>query len=202
MDVAGAAAMITESVETEGLLLVHDQVLPSATALIAGGPVPGSWWSHPLANLIYTALGDVEDRVAVCKLVSKKLTLVAPRLWTALVAVGSSKHAWQLDGLSPSAADLLARVESSPFPVALDLPESRAAGRHLEERLLASAVEVHTDTGRHLKALLGWSKWMKDRELTGPLPQPESAMARFEEIVQRWDPNRQLLPWPKQARAR
>lgn len=201
MRVADAATMIIESVETEGLLLVHDKVLPSVTALIAGAPVRGSWWSHPLANLMYTALGAVEGQVATCKLVGKKLTLVAPRLWPGLGSVGGSKQAWQLDGLPQAAMDLLDRVESSSLPVVLDLPEFRAAGRLLEERLLASGDEVHTDAGHHLKALVSWSRWMKDRGVSSPLPKPESAMTRFEEIVERWAPNRQLLPWPGRATA-
>jgi hypothetical protein len=201
MRIADAAAMITETVEREGLLLVHDRMLPSVTALIAGEPVLGSWWSHPLANLMYNALGAVEDRVASCKLVNKKLTLVAPRLWAGLVSVGGSKQLWQLDGLSQTAMDLLDRVESSSLPVVLDLPEFRDAGRRLEERLLASGDEVHTDAGHHLKALVAWSLWMKGRGVNGPLPKPESAMARFEEIVRRWGSSPQLLPWPKRDTA-
>ena len=197
MRIADATAMITETVEREGLLLVHDQVLPSVTALIAGKPVPGSWWSHPLANLMYNALGAVEDRVASCKLVNKRLTLVAPRLWAGLVSVGASKQLWQLDGLPQTTKELLDRVESSSHPVLLDLPQLRAAGRRLEERLLVSGDEVHTDAGHHLKALVAWRRWMRNRGVNGPLPAPELAIASFEDVVRRWDPNRHLLPWPK-----
>lgn len=57
MRFSDAVAVITEKVEAEGLLLVHDQRLPSVTALICAEPVFGSWWSHPLANVIYNALG-------------------------------------------------------------------------------------------------------------------------------------------------
>ncbi len=74
-------AAITEAVESEGLLLVHDQRLPSVTALVAGEPVRGSWWAHPLGNVLYNALGELDDRFATRKLVADKLTLVAPRLW-------------------------------------------------------------------------------------------------------------------------
>ena len=196
MQIADAAALITKAVEREGLLLVHDQVLPSVTALIAGGPVPGSWWSHPLANLIYNALGAIADQVPSCKLVSKKVTLIAPRLRADLVAVGSSKQSWQLKGLPKPTKGLLDRVESSSHPVMLDTHELRIAGKQLEERLLVSGDEVHTDTGRHVKALIPWSRWRRDQGVTGRLPTAESAMAHFEAIVDRWNPRRRVLPWP------
>ncbi len=197
MRVSEAASLIAEAVEAEGLLLVHDQMLPSATALIAGEPILGSWWSHPLANLIYNALGVIEDRYATCKLIRHKLTLVAPRLWPDLASIGESKLAWQLDGLSTFELALLDRIESASNPVPLDRPELRSAGRRLEERLLAPGEEIHTEAGHHLKALLTWRAWMESRgvEETTP-PRPEPAMARFEQIVEEWRPGRHLLPWP------
>jgi hypothetical protein len=199
MRVSDAVAMITETVEAEGLLLVHDQWLPSVTGLISGGPVSGSWWSHPLANVIYNALGALETRFATCKLVSKKLTLIAPRLWSDLAAVGQSRQEWQLEGLSPGESSLLDRVDSSLAAVLLDQPPLRSAGRRLEERLLVVGDEVHTDSGHHLKGLLSWGVWMRDRDLDRPLPDPETSMASFEQIVGEWDPGRRLLPWPTQT---
>lgn len=196
MQIAAAAAPIIRTVDREGLLLVHDQVLPSVTALIAGEPVAGSWWAHPSANLIYNALGTIEDRVASCLMVGKKVTLVAPRLWADLVAVGSSRQPWQLDRLSEHAKSLLDRVESSSNPVMADTTESRVAGKRLEERLLISGDEVHTDTGRHVKVLTSWTRWRKDRGVTGRLPSAQTAVARFEEVVRRWQPRRWVLPWP------
>jgi hypothetical protein len=196
-DVSNAAVAITETVEAEGVLLVHDQLLPSVTALIAGEPVLGSWWSHPLANLIYDALGAVEDRFATCKLIARKLTLVAPRLWSDLAAIGSAKWDWQLDRLSEAEMGVLDRVESVSVPVVLDKPELRSAGRRLEERLLVASEEAHTAAGYHLKALLAWPVWMKDHGAPdSPLPDPETAMARFEEVVQHWGATRRLFPWP------
>ena len=200
MQIAAAAALITRTVERDGLLLVHDQVLPSVTALIAGEPVPGSWWSHPMANLIYNALNTIEDQVASCKLVSKKVTLVAPRLWPDLVSVGSSKQPWQLQGLPGPAKILLDRVESSSHPMMLDSPELTGSGKRLEERLLVAGDEVHTDSGRHVKVLISWARWRKDHGVAGRLPSPESGLARFEGIVQGWKPTRRVLPWPAPSR--
>lgn len=79
MDVSEAALAIAEAIDVDGLLLVHDQRLPAATSVVADEPVMGSWWSHPLANVIYDALEELEDRYAMVKLVAGKQTLIAPR---------------------------------------------------------------------------------------------------------------------------
>jgi len=195
MDESEAAAAIAKAVENMGLLLVHDQRLPSATALVAGGPVFGSWWSHPDATTIYNALGALEDRLATVKLVAGKLTLVAPRLWPDLVAIGSSQQPWQLDGLTGDARALLDRVAAADDPVLLDSPNLRESGKQLEERLLVVGEEVHTDEGHHLKALGSWEPWGAARSVEDP-PDTETAMSRFESIVNGWEPDSaSLLPW-------
>ncbi len=199
MRVSDAVALITERAEAEGLLLVHDQSLPSVTSLVCGEPIPGSWWSHPLANVIYTALEELDDRFATCKLVSKKLTLVAPRLWPDLTTVGGSKEDWQLDELSTDELALLDRVEASSVPVVIDQPSLRSAGRRLEDRLLVSGEEIHSDTGRHLKALVSWRVWGQEHGVDRRSRNSETARARFEDIVSHWDPGRSLLPWPTSA---
>ena len=60
MDRAWRAACST-ALDREGILLQHDQVLPSASAIVAGEPVRGSWWAHPMAHPIYDALNALED---------------------------------------------------------------------------------------------------------------------------------------------
>ena len=197
MDVTRAAALVTGLVEAEGLALVHDRRLPSATAAIVGEPVTGSWWSHPLANVIYGALESLDERFATCKLVARKLTLVAPRLWPDLAAIGSARLDWQCDGLSPAELDLLARTSSAPGSVPLDKPDTRAAGRRLEERLLVAAHDVHTAAGHHLKVVQSWRHWQRQHAVEGPLPDTGAAMARIEQIVQRWQAGRKVLPWPE-----
>ena len=86
--------------DEHGLLLVHDAKLPSATACIAGAPVPGSWWGHAKGKLIYETLEQVGETVAWAKLVLGKDTLVHRRLWPALVAAAESRQAWQTRGLA------------------------------------------------------------------------------------------------------
>jgi hypothetical protein len=200
MRVSDAAAMIADTAEAEGLLLIHDQRLPSATALIAGGPISGSWWSHPLAGVIYSALASLDERFATCKLVAGKLTLVAPRLWAGLAAVGVAKLPWQVGRLLESDLDLLDLVEASPDPVLLDQPELRACGRRLEARLLVAVVEVHTDAGHHLRGLEAWSSWLQQRDVEQPLPEPAVAMDDFERVLGRWGAAPAVLPWPSRTR--
>ena len=61
--VDATATAIAAAVDRHGALLVHDQVLRSVTALVTGATVAGSWWSHPMANTIYDALGALDDEV-------------------------------------------------------------------------------------------------------------------------------------------
>lgn len=191
-----AVKQILDEVTRRGLILVHDQVLPSATGLIAGGPVSGSWWSHPQANTIYNALGAIEDRVATVKLVCKKNTLVSEALWADLVAIGASNDRWQLDPLTPDAIDLLAEVNSCDEPIVID-KSSRSAAKQIEERLLVWATEIHTESGHHVKAYGSWSRWSRLRNVTSH-EKPEQARSRFEAVVADWPRacGSKIFPWP------
>jgi len=168
------ATTILRAVDEHGALLVHDQRLASVTALVAGSPVAGSWWSHPLGNAIYNALGELEDDVATVKLVNAKQTLVARRLWPELAGLGAAGDAWQTDGLDAEARALLLDIAAAPAPVAVDAGRRRAADS-LERRLLVQATEVHTPSGRHVKAYQPWAAWAGER---GVVPMADGARAR------------------------
>ncbi len=61
--------------------------VPSLAEVIAGGPVRGSWWSHPKSREIFAvtrAIRDSDD-VLVCRMFRSKITFVHRRLWPALV---------------------------------------------------------------------------------------------------------------------
>ncbi len=188
-EVAGA---ILAAVERHGVLLVHDRVLPSVTAIVAGGPVAGSWWSHRLANTIYNALGEVEDQVATVKLLAGKNTLVAQKLWSDLAGVGLGRDPWQLDGLDRRTLAVLDQIDAAGEPVVLDRSDRRLADL-LERRLLVYPTELHTDSGQHLKAHQGWRHWCHTRGIT---PRSNSGQAReaFESLVPTGT-RRRLLPW-------
>ena len=72
--------------------------VPSLAALIAGGPIRGSWWAHPKAHEIFDATEAIRDspEVLVCRLVDGKVTYVHRRLWPALVKLASSFREDQL----------------------------------------------------------------------------------------------------------
>jgi hypothetical protein len=56
--------------------------VPSLAEAIAGGPIRGSWWSHPKARQMYRAFEAVRGsgRVLVCRLIGGKVTFVHRRL--------------------------------------------------------------------------------------------------------------------------
>lgn len=191
VDVAG---LILEAVDRHGLLLVHDRSLPSVTALITGGPVAGSWWAHPMSNSIYNALVEIEDDVADVRLLRGKVTLVAPRLWADLVAVGSARARWQTDSLPGGALDLLAAVEASSVPFVVNRHQ-RGLARRLEQRLLVKASEIHTETGHHVKAYQGWLRWAARRRVS-PTSDLSSAREALQAAATTSSPDAaRLLPW-------
>ena len=190
------ARRLLYALEEQGILLQHDQVLPSASAIIAGEPVRGSWWAHRMAHPIYDALNAVEDEghALRLKLVAGKVTMVARRLWPAVLAVVTERARWQTDRLSTADRRLLAVVDEAEEPVLLDAA-TRDAGRRLESTLLAFADEVHLPSGRHAKALLGWVRWAR-RAAVEPAADAAGSRATIESIVHGWGSRRWLLPWP------
>ncbi len=63
--------------------------VPSLAVAIAGGPIGGSWWSHPRSHEIFEITQTIRgsEDVLVCRLVNGKVTFVHRRLWPALVRV-------------------------------------------------------------------------------------------------------------------
>jgi hypothetical protein len=205
--------------ERFGLLLFSDPALPSLVGIIVGEPLRRSWWGHPRGNLIYYAMNQLEDDLAVLstKLIAGKLTYVHRRLWPATYRVGTAREPWQMEGLAAGAGWLLDEVDTQGA-LRTDLvtpPSAVRAGkrvadlaRELERRLLVHATEVHTPSGAHAKVLETWPRWAAEVQLSTPQSlsaaqarlQLEDAAARLSAevaggIVQ--------LPWqPRQSRRR
>jgi hypothetical protein len=61
--------------------------VPSLAVAIAGGPIRGSWWSHPRSHEIFELTQAIRRRedILVCHVVNGKITFVHRRLWPALV---------------------------------------------------------------------------------------------------------------------
>ena len=175
-----------------GVLLETDRAFPSLVALVAGGPVKGTWWAHPLANEIYMMgqrLMDERD-VLFIRLLTGKMTYVHRRLWRALYAIATARQFWQLSDLPKTAKSMLHTIDRRGSLRMDELRSSRTAkelgadARILETRLLVFGDDVHTDSGAHVKRIETWPRWAKRVELdAGTLPSVEDARSEFEEIV-------------------
>lgn len=140
-----------------GLLLKQDKSIPSVVGIVTGESLRTSWWSHPKSHLIFSVLSILADdsRVLFTKLLDRKDTLVHSSLWPALLAAVSARGAWQMQGLSAAAAALLNRIDRSDSGIRSTGP----VAKELQSRLLATAHEVHTDSGRHELVLESWPTW-------------------------------------------
>ncbi|MGA7846155.1 MAG: hypothetical protein WCB18_03580 [Thermoplasmata archaeon] len=186
-----------------GLLPFTDPESPSLVSIVAGAPVSGSWWGHPAGHAIYgvgEALESGPD-VLLVRLWRAKQTLVHRRLWPALVAVGSSRARWQLDGLSEDGQYLLAQVNEGGV-VRNDLPRGyaafRPALRELEKRLLVLTRSVHTPTGAHALEARSWSDWRKKVRAPTYRGSVASAQRKLEDAARPLTPGvdpRRLFPW-------
>jgi hypothetical protein len=190
------AAAVLRELERHGLLLETDPKLPSLVSIVAGGPVRGSWWGHPLGHSIFAigeTLFDSHRRdVLLAKLVSGKATWIHRSLWPAFLAVASSRAGWQTDRLTSGARALLARVDADG-----EVRASGAIARELEVRLLARGEQEHTASGRHAKILEAWPRWAQ-RLRVSALMSAEAGQKALEErladLNTRFD-GRGRLPW-------
>jgi hypothetical protein len=203
IDFDGALAAIAEL----GVLLETDRAFPSLVALVAGGPVKGTWWAHPLANEIYM-LGQrlMEQRdVLFIRLVTGKMTYVHRRLWRPLYSVATARQPWQLADLPRTAKSMLRMVDRRGNFRMDEIRSSRTAkelggdARILETRMLVFGDDVHTDSGAHVKRIENWTQWAKRVELaTTQLPSIDDARRELEGIVTRLNQKYgadAILPW-------
>jgi hypothetical protein len=190
-----ASDRILAALDERGLLLIHDHVLPSVTSLIVGAQVEGSWWSHPMANTIYNALGTIEPHVAVVKLIVGKNTLISKRLWPELRDIGIGRDPWQTNRLDDDAIALLDQIDHAKAPVLVDKSQVKLATL-LERRLLVYPTEIHTASGHHRKAYQGWQRWGDERHLRSTRASAQ-AQVTFEAIIARQTdkPAAKLFPW-------
>jgi hypothetical protein len=152
-----AVELVLAALTRHGLLLKQDKSIPNVVGIVTGESLRTSWWSHPKSHLIFSVLTRLADdpRVLFVKLLDRKDTVVHSSLWPALLAVGSARAQWQTQGLSASAANLLKRVDRGNTEVR----STGVVAKELQIRLLATAHEVHTESGRHELLLESWSAW-------------------------------------------
>lgn len=178
-----------------GILLEHDTELPSATALIAGAPIRGSWWGHAFGHRIYAALEAFAgaEGALVAKLVNAKRTYVHRSLWPALLALIASDERPRRKPLSPLAAKLLGVVlEADNVRVdalaASGLATSEAltkAGAELERALYVHVCSLHTESGAHTKVYRPWAAWAKEHGVDPALPALDVARTSLTAAVER-----------------
>ncbi len=182
---------ILRHLETRGILLEQDKVLPNVVSLITGETLKSSWWSHPRSHEIFACLTDLADHpdVLFTKLVAGKVTLVHRRLWPALLAVGTSREAWQSRRLSSEATSLLKKVEKSGVVLVSGPPV-----KELERRLLTVARQEHTDSGEHKMVVESWSHWAKEARCQLNLA-PSEGRRQLEQAVLALGGITPKLPW-------
>ena len=120
-------------VEKHGVVLQAARgPVPSLAEAVAGGPIRGSWWGHPMGRQIYEAAETVIDsgEVLVCKLVEGKVTYVHRRLWPSLVRLASRFGRARLAKVwSEHTASGAHKARRLPFPKWVPPEVARAAGR-------------------------------------------------------------------------
>lgn len=190
-----------------GLLLESDSKLPSVCTIITGEPMRGSWWSHPLAQTIFQVNERLDDHpdVLIAKLLAGKVTFVHRKLWRELLAVATSKEAWQMRNL-PDAAQKVLKFVANAGTVRSDELTIGTTGRKelnesvriLERRLLIHSAQVHTESGAHAKVLESWESWAAPLKLKAGEITVAKAKKRFEQNVQELNKNfdgKVKLPW-------
>lgn len=176
-----------------GLLLKQDKVLANVVGILTGESLRTSWWSHPKAHLIFAVLSELAEHpdVLFTKLLYRKDTLVHRSLWPAVLAVGRACEPWQVQGVSGDAKRLLERLDRGDGPI-------RATGvplKELEVRLLATAQEIHTESGRHEIALESWHAWSA-RVGCGAIQSVPHARKVLEQAAVKLGAPLKALPWP------
>src|SRR5688572_33097144 len=103
--------LLEAALERHGLLLLHDQQLPSITTLVAGAPIAGSWWGHARGNEIYQLVEQLEHGAGELslKLVNGKVTFVHRRLWPLLLGAVSGRPS---PAPSAATAELLSQLDA------------------------------------------------------------------------------------------
>jgi len=146
-------------VERHGVVLQAARgPVPSLAEAIAGGPIPGSWWSHPKGRIIFRAAQAISEspEVLVCKLIDDKVTFVHRRLWPALVKLAPRFRKSQLAKVweehTESGAHRSRRIafpQWVPREVILEAATlSNAEAEHVLSALLAKKPMKKLRTGR------------------------------------------------------
>lgn len=175
MEVASEVSRLEAELSRIGLLLEHDAELPSATTLIAGSPIHGSWWGHALGQRIYELLEEFAEGegVLAVKAVNGKRTYVHRSLWSAFLTLVREGEEKRIAALSPLAKSLYeralavdgVRLDSLVASGFAPQKELTKAGAELESAYLVHAAGLHTESGAHTKRYRSFDEWAKENSV-------------------------------------
>ena len=117
---------------------------PSLAVRIVGGPIRGSWWSHPMGHEIFALTQKIRDSkvVLICTIARGKITYIHRRLWPAFVRMEKKFPSHALDKVQevhlPSGRHN--RIDI-PFPDWVPKPVLNSAKR-LSAREAAAEIQV------------------------------------------------------------
>lgn len=130
-------------IEQQGVVLASAKgAVPSLAATLAGEPIRGSWWAHPMGHQIFSTFAAVADcpDILSCRLVDGKITYVHRRLWPALIRAAGifpAKNLARVDQEHTQAGHHIKR--EMPFPDWADA-DSKAHAQQLSEPEALSAL--------------------------------------------------------------
>ncbi len=127
------------------------------------------------------------------KLVSGKVTFIHRPLWPAIVAIGTAREPWQMEGLSKEAKALLKKTDRQGKIECIRRPGARARSSAVGPRH-----SVHTERGFHMKEVQNWKAWARSVKLGKVKLTPAEAKAQLEAVVARLNQQfgaKATLPW-------
>ena len=205
------AAILTKvlmAVEQYGLLMQADGKLPSVVTLTVGKPVRGSWWGHPKGDTIHIINNELKEHpdIITTYLVSRKITYVHRRVWSALFGVAMSGEPWQKKDIGLHARRIFKCVTQRDYVRSDDKSifgkmstvERRTGIIELERRLLVHSIDTHTESGTHATTLQTWERCRVQKRFRGQPLAIDKAYRRIERMIEDWHigPNvRSLRPW-------
>ncbi len=183
------------TLDREGLLVNNDVRLPSVVAIVAGGPIRGSWWGHPKGPEIYAVLKRLSEHpdILSTKLISGKETFAHRRLWPEIYAIGRERATWQTDRLDAESRRLLARVDAEGTVLASGAPAAL-----LEHLLLVHGESATGNDGIPRTKLRTWKAWLESEGCELEEVEPLEARDVVTDIVESLNDDyrgRAKLPW-------
>jgi hypothetical protein len=136
---------VLAALKREGVMLESCRgPVPSLVEFIAGEPIKGNWWSHPLSHSIFALTRSVRDSpdVLTCRLVDGKVTFVHRRVWPALVRLANQFPQSRLAAIHEVHTRTGAhKVITIPFPAWVP-NHVKTAGRRLSAEQAVSSLGI------------------------------------------------------------